>query len=142
MTSPIAPATSRLTRVFTRTAGSLGSLVQDGSTLNIDGHTITFKNAQTPQSAISVTSGGVSGNIVTDGNGNSTVYIQSATLTDLLADDANAFTAAMRMIWEGPVNVVALDDMAKLVNDQEIFAESADQALLHGAIMNLARMAG
>ncbi|MBR0973741.1 MULTISPECIES: DUF1522 domain-containing protein [Bradyrhizobium] len=66
------------------TAGSLGSLVQDGSTLNIDGHTITFKNAQTPQSAASVTSGGVNGNIVTDGNGNSTVYIQSATLTDLL----------------------------------------------------------
>ncbi|MBB4258925.1 MULTISPECIES: DUF1522 domain-containing protein [unclassified Bradyrhizobium] len=66
------------------TAGSLGSLVQDGSTLNIDGHTITFKNAQTPQSAASVTSGGVSGNIVTDGNGNSTVYLQSATLTDLL----------------------------------------------------------
>ncbi|GMO15406.1 MULTISPECIES: DUF1522 domain-containing protein [Bradyrhizobium] len=67
------------------TAGSLGSLVQDGSTLNIDGHTITFKNAQTPQSAASVATGyGVSGNIVTDGNGNSTVYIQSATLTDLL----------------------------------------------------------
>ena len=67
------------------TAGSLGSLVQDGSTLNIDGHTITFKNAQTPQSAASVANGfGVSGNVVTDGNGNSTVYIQSATLTDLL----------------------------------------------------------
>ncbi|MCK1734290.1 DUF1522 domain-containing protein [Bradyrhizobium sp. 138] len=67
------------------TAGSLGSLVQDGSTLNIDGHTITFKNAQTPQSAASVATGyGVSGNVVTDGNGNSTVYIQSATLTDLL----------------------------------------------------------
>jgi flagellin len=67
------------------TAGSLGSLVQDGSTLNVDGHTITFKNAQTPQSAASVATGyGVSGNIVTDGNGNSTVYLQSANLTDLL----------------------------------------------------------
>ncbi|AWM02290.1 DUF1522 domain-containing protein [Bradyrhizobium amphicarpaeae] len=67
------------------TAGSLGTLVQDGSTLNIDGHTITFKNAQTPQSTTSVATGyGVSGNVVTDGNGNSTVYIQSATLTDLL----------------------------------------------------------
>ncbi|TQF26203.1 flagellin, partial [Bradyrhizobium sp. UNPF46] len=67
------------------TAGSLGTLVQDGSTLNIDGHTITFKNAQTPQSAASVATGyGVSGNVVTDGNGNSTVYLQSATLTDLL----------------------------------------------------------
>ncbi|MBR0811833.1 DUF1522 domain-containing protein [Bradyrhizobium diazoefficiens] len=67
------------------TAGSLGTLVQDGSTLNIGGKTITFKNAQTPQSAASVATGfGVSGNVVTDGNGNSTVYIQSATLTDLL----------------------------------------------------------
>ncbi|WP_441237213.1 DUF1522 domain-containing protein [Bradyrhizobium sp. 930_D9_N1_4] len=66
------------------TAGSLGSLVKDGSTLNIDGHTITFKNAETPQTATSVTPGGVNGNIVTDGNGNSTVYLQSATLTDLL----------------------------------------------------------
>ncbi|WP_426408077.1 DUF1522 domain-containing protein [Bradyrhizobium ganzhouense] len=67
------------------TLGSLGSLVQDGSTLNIDGHTITFKNAQTPQSAASVATGyGVSGNVVTDGNGNSTVYLQSANLTDLL----------------------------------------------------------
>jgi len=67
------------------TAGSLGSLVQDGSTLNVDGHTITFKNAQTPQSAASVATGfGVSGNVVTDGNGNSTVYLQSANLTDLL----------------------------------------------------------
>ena len=67
------------------TAGSLGSLVQDGSTLNIDGHTITFKNAQTPQSAASVATGfGVNGNVVTDGNGNSTVYLQSANLTDLL----------------------------------------------------------
>nr|GAJ36474.1 hypothetical protein BDOA9_0156910 [Bradyrhizobium sp. DOA9] len=67
------------------TAGSLGTLVQDGSTLNIGGKTITFKNAQTPQSTASVATGyGVSGNVVTDGNGNSTVYIQSATLTDLL----------------------------------------------------------
>ena len=67
------------------TSGSLGTLVEDGSTLNVDGHTITFKNAQTPQSASSVATGfGVSGNVVTDGNGNSTVYLQSANLTDLL----------------------------------------------------------
>src|SRR5450755_2781631 len=66
------------------TPGSLGSLIQDGSTLNVDGKIITFKNAQTPQSAASVTSGGVNGNIVTDGSGNSTVYLQSATVTDVL----------------------------------------------------------
>ena len=74
--------------------------------------------------------------IISDG------YEPDVVLTDLLADEANAFTAAMRMIWEGPVNVVALDDMAQLVNDQEFFAETADQAMLHGAIMNLARLAG
>jgi len=66
------------------TAGSLGSLIQDGSTLNVDGKIITFKNAQTPQTPASVTSGGVNGNIVTDGVGNSTVYLQSATVTDVL----------------------------------------------------------
>ncbi|WP_456623965.1 DUF1522 domain-containing protein [Bradyrhizobium sp. P5_C12] len=84
LTAATGAGNANVTANRSTTAGSLGSLVQDGSTLNIDGHTITFKNAQTPQSAASVTSGGVSGNIVTDGNGNSTVYIQSATLTDLL----------------------------------------------------------
>ncbi|MDE5461869.1 DUF1522 domain-containing protein [Bradyrhizobium sp. CSS354] len=84
LTAATGAGNASVTAARSTTAGSLGSLVQDGSTLNIDGHTITFKNAQTPQSAISVTSGGVNGNIVTDGNGNSTVYIQSATLTDLL----------------------------------------------------------
>ncbi|WP_448030913.1 DUF1522 domain-containing protein [Bradyrhizobium liaoningense] len=84
LTSATGAGNANVTAARSTTAGSLGTLVQDGSTLNIDGHTITFKNAQTPQSATSVTAGGVSGNIVTDGNGNSTVYIQSATLTDLL----------------------------------------------------------
>ncbi|GLR94379.1 DUF1522 domain-containing protein [Bradyrhizobium liaoningense] len=84
LTSATGAGNANVTATRSTTAGSLGTLVKDGSTLNIDGHTITFKNAQTPQSAASVTSGGVSGNIVTDGNGNSTVYIQSATLTDLL----------------------------------------------------------
>jgi flagellin len=66
-------------------AASLGSLIQDGSTLNVDGKTITFKNGQTPQTLASVTSGsGLNGNIVTDGNGNSTVYLQSATVSDVL----------------------------------------------------------
>ena len=85
LTSATGAGNANVSATRSTTAGSLGTLVQDGSTLNIDGHTITFKNAQTPQSAASVTSGGVSGNIVTDGNGNSTVYIQSATLTDLLS---------------------------------------------------------
>jgi flagellin len=66
----------------TTAAGTLGNLIQDGSTLNVDGHTITFKNAPTP--AASATHTGVSGAVETDGNGNSTVYLQAGTVADVL----------------------------------------------------------
>jgi flagellin len=72
----------------TRTTGgtgstaTLGTLIQDGSTLNVDGHTITFKNAPTPTASASHT--GVTGQIETDGNGNSTVFLQQATVADVL----------------------------------------------------------
>src|SRR5689334_477363 len=71
----------------TTSAASLGSLVQDGATLNVDGKVITFKNAPVPGSAgaPAVTSGlGVTGNVVTDGAGNSTVYLQAGTVADVL----------------------------------------------------------
>ena len=84
LTTATGAGNATVTAARTTSGTSLGSLVQDGSTLNVDGKIITFKNAQTPQSAASVTSGGVSGNIVTDGNGNSTVFLQSATVTDVL----------------------------------------------------------
>jgi flagellin len=84
LTSATGSGNATVTAARTTSAASLGSLIQDGATLNVDGKVITFKNAQTPQSAASVTSGGVSGNIVTDGSGNSTVYLQSATVTDVL----------------------------------------------------------
>jgi flagellin-like hook-associated protein FlgL len=66
----------------TTSAATLGNLIQDGSTLNVDGKTITFKNAPTP--AASATHTGVSGAVETDGNGNSTVYLQGATVADVL----------------------------------------------------------
>ncbi|WP_456623966.1 DUF1522 domain-containing protein, partial [Bradyrhizobium sp. P5_C12] len=71
----------------TTSAASLGATITDGSTLNVDGHVITFKNAPIPGStgAPSVPSGfGVSGNVLTDGNGNSTVYLQAGTVADVL----------------------------------------------------------
>ena len=71
----------------TTSAASLGATIADGSTLNVDGHVITFKNAPIPGStgAPSVPSGfGASGNILTDGNGNSTVYLQAGTVNDVL----------------------------------------------------------
>jgi flagellin len=68
----------------TTSAATVGSLIQDGSTLNVDGKTITFKNAPTPATTAVASGSGLSGNIVTDGSGNSTVYLQSATLADVL----------------------------------------------------------
>jgi flagellin len=68
-------------------AGTAASLIQDGSTLNVDGKLITFKNAATPTAASlsTGTSGLISGtNVVTDGNGNSTVYLQSGSIADVL----------------------------------------------------------
>ncbi len=68
----------------TTSSTSLGSLIQDGSSLNVDGKIITFKNAPTPASTAVPTGSGVSGNVVTDGNGNSTVYLQAGTVADVL----------------------------------------------------------
>jgi flagellin len=64
--------------------GTLGSLIQAGSTLNVDGHVIKFSDATAPAAAKVATGSGVSGNVVTDGNGNSTVYLQGGTVADVL----------------------------------------------------------
>src|SRR6266702_4131115 len=71
----------------TASSSSLGAQISDGSTLNVDGHVITFKNAPVPGSAgaPAVASGfGKSGNVITDGSGNSTVYLQAGTVADVL----------------------------------------------------------
>jgi len=65
-------------------AGTLGSLIQDGSSLYVDGKTIIFKNAPTPAAAAVPAGSGVSGNVVTDGNGNSTVYLEAGNINDVL----------------------------------------------------------
>jgi hypothetical protein len=64
--------------------GSLGSLITAGSTLNVDGHVITFADAGVPAVGKIPTGSGFSGNVVTDGNGNSTVYLQGGTIADVL----------------------------------------------------------
>ncbi|WP_158667573.1 DUF1522 domain-containing protein, partial [Bradyrhizobium guangdongense] len=45
LTSATGSGNATLTVTRTTASGSLGSLIQDGSTLNVDGHVITFKNA-------------------------------------------------------------------------------------------------
>jgi len=68
----------------TTSTNSLSALIQAGSTLNVDGHIITFKDAVAPTAAAVATGSGVSGNVVTDGSGNSTVYLQGGSLSDVL----------------------------------------------------------
>ncbi|MBW7972980.1 DUF1522 domain-containing protein [Bradyrhizobium sp. BR 10289] len=82
LTSATGGGNTTLTAARTAGAGTLSGLLQTGSTLNIDGHVITFKDGPKPTAA--ATGSGVTGNIVTDGNGNSTVYLQTATTADLL----------------------------------------------------------
>jgi flagellin len=65
-------------------SGTTANLIQDGSTLNVDGKTITFKSATAPGNTAVPTGSGVTGNVVTDGNGNSTVYLEGATISDVL----------------------------------------------------------
>ena len=65
-------------------SGSLGSLIQAGSTLNVDGKVITFKDAAVPATTAVASGSGESGHLVTDGSGNSTVYLQGGTIADVL----------------------------------------------------------
>ncbi len=61
-----------------------GAPFRTGSSLFVDGHTINFVDGVVPATAKVPTGSGVTGNIVTDGSGNSTVYLETATTADLL----------------------------------------------------------
>jgi flagellin len=65
-------------------SASLATLITDGSTLSVNGKTITFSNAGTPAAGAVASGSGVDGNVVNDGSGNSTVYLQKATIADVL----------------------------------------------------------
>ena len=80
----VGPGDTTVFKARTTTSTTLGTLVQAGSTLNVNGKTITFSNAAPPAAANVATGSGVIGNLVTDGSGNSTVYLQGATVADTL----------------------------------------------------------
>ncbi|WP_322518087.1 DUF1522 domain-containing protein [Rhodopseudomonas palustris] len=82
LTASTGPGPATLTATRSTGAGTIGTLIEDGSTLNVNGKLITFKNAPVPLPSASHT--GVTGNVETDGLGNSTVYLQGGTMADVL----------------------------------------------------------
>ncbi|KIZ33626.1 DUF1522 domain-containing protein, partial [Rhodopseudomonas palustris] len=84
LSSSTGPGTTTVTKQRTTDGTTVGSLIQDGSTLYVDGKTITFKNAKAPLPADVPTGSGATGNLVTDGVGNSTIYLQGGTIDDVL----------------------------------------------------------
>jgi len=84
LTSATGSSTGTVTVGSATSANTTANLVQDGSTLNVNGKTITFKSAVPPASSAVPAGSGVNGNIVTDGGGNSTVYLQGGTIADVL----------------------------------------------------------
>src|SRR5438270_461424 len=71
-----------VTKARLTTSATLGTLVSDGSTLNVDGKTVSFKNAVAPAAAPAGSS--KIGSIVTDNSGNSVVYLQGGNIQDTL----------------------------------------------------------
>jgi flagellin len=85
LTAAVGAGSTTITAARSTSAASLGNLVTDGSTLNVDGHTITFKNANAAALGAIPSGWGVSNtNLITDGNGNSTIFLQGGTVADVL----------------------------------------------------------
>jgi flagellin-like hook-associated protein FlgL len=84
LTTATGSGNATVTAPRTTSSTSLGNLITDGSTLSVDGKTIKFKNAGTPLAANVPAGSGVVGNVVTDGSGNSTVYLEKGTIADVL----------------------------------------------------------
>jgi len=84
LTTAVGPGQISLLGPRTTSATSLGTLIQPGSTLTVDGKTISFVNENIAANGAVPTNSGSTGHIVTDGNGDSTVFLQGATVADLL----------------------------------------------------------
>jgi flagellin len=101
-----------VTKARLTTAATLGTLVQDGSTLNVDGKTITFKNAAVPAAAPSGST--KVGNIVTDSSGNSVVYLQGGNVQDTL--NAIDLATGAGTISGGAVVAASGSSLSSIVN--------------------------
>jgi flagellin-like hook-associated protein FlgL len=102
-------------QAFRATGGSsLGTLVQAGSTLNVDGKVITFTDAYKPATSAVATGSGETGNVVTDGSGNSTVYLQGGTIADVLT--AIDLATGVQTASNSAAGVATLSTTSGLIN--------------------------
>src|SRR3954447_17855444 len=84
------------TKLF-NTVGALStSNISDGTQLTVNGKTITFKASAAPIAADVPAGSGVLGNVLNDGNGNSTIYLGTSTTftSATVADVENAIDLA------------------------------------------------
>jgi flagellin len=85
LTAAVGAGNTTISAARSTSANSLGNLIADGSTLNVNGHTISFKNANPAALNAVPTGSGVSNtNLVNDGAGNSTIFLQGGTIADVL----------------------------------------------------------
>jgi flagellin len=84
LTTSIGSGNVTVGKARTTAATTTANLIQDGSTLNVNGHTVTFSNAHVPAAAQVPTGSGILNAVQTDGSGNSIVYLQTATVADTL----------------------------------------------------------
>jgi hypothetical protein len=84
LTTAVGSGSVTVTQPRTTSPATIANLVQSGSTLYVNGHTITFTDAAKPAPANVPNGSGEVGNIVTDSTGNSTVYLQGGTIADVL----------------------------------------------------------
>jgi len=84
----------------------------------VNGKTITFSNGPTPAAAAVASGSGVSGNVVNDGSGNSTVYLNSATTADVLKaiDLATGVQTAVNTSGTAVLSVTAGDTASSVVS--------------------------
>ena len=80
LTTSVGSGNVNVVKARTTAATTTNNLIQDGSILNVNGHTITFTNAHVPAAAQVPTGSGILNAVQTDGNGNSIVYLQTRPL--------------------------------------------------------------
>jgi flagellin len=101
---------------------SITATIAAGDTITVDGHLITFSAANAPTTATVVADSGVvssNANVVTDGNGDSTIYLGSSTATigDLLTAVDLATGVKTASITGGSATVsTTVGDTASSVN--------------------------